>query len=583
MAEKKNSALVKAEKATSGDPVEKQTGEREETIRAIREKQKADERIARARAKKTKVERRAAIKAEEMRRKQAQKARAKAERETIKRNALAERERKKLEEERKRAAVKAERAAKAEEERRQREAAKAEKRRERQMKQRSKNKKKKENKGYGGWMAAVISLGVTVLVLSSVLAMNIFMPTASDKQLAAMYEKSYYDTVTYVGNLDSNLSKALATKDGEALQKYMVELAVQSELAENDINRLPLEDDAKFYTTKLINQIGDFAKYLNKKLIDGEELTESDLASLKQLYEANKQFKESLSRITYNMGEGYDFKKLEKDGNELLSGMEELQNMSAEYPELIYDGPFSDGQAKKEVKGLSGGEVSVEEARDVFVKVFNEYGITEIEDAGETSGLFDCYNFTAMSDGAQIFAQISKKGGHVVLFDYFKDCSAVNYDGEDLIPVGQAFLENLGLDNMKCVWASSSQAVTSLNFAYEQDGVIVYSDLIKLTVCQETGKVTGMEAAPYYMNHTERDIPAPAISSQTAAGRVSSSLDIVGTRMAYIPKSENTECLAYEFKAEMDGDTYYVYIDALTGRQVEMFKVIVTDDGTMLL
>lgn len=31
MAEKKNSALVKAEKATSGDPVEKQTGEREET------------------------------------------------------------------------------------------------------------------------------------------------------------------------------------------------------------------------------------------------------------------------------------------------------------------------------------------------------------------------------------------------------------------------------------------------------------------------------------------------------------------------------------------------------------------------
>ena len=92
-----------------------------------------------------------------------------------------------------------------------------------------------------------------------------------------------------------------------------------------------------------------------------------------------------------------------------------------------------------------------------------------------------------------------------------------------------------------------------------------------------------MEAAPYYMNHREKDIPAPAISSQTAAGRVSSSLDIVGTRMAYIPKSENTECLTYEFKAEKDGDTYYVYIDALTGRQVEMFKVIVTDDGTMLL
>lgn len=553
MSEKKNSALIKAEKA-AGDPVEKQDAEREETIRAIKEKQKADERIAKARAKNAKKEHRAALKAEEMRQKQAKKAR-----------------------------EDAEKARKAEIIRERKAEAKAEKKRAKQMKKRERERRRKENKGYGGWLAAVISLGVTVLVLSSVLAMNIFMPTATDKQLAAMYEKSYYDTVTYVSNLDSNLSKALATKDGDALQKYMLELAVQSELAENDINRLPLEDSAKFYTTKLINQIGDFAKYLNKKLIDGESLTESDIAALNQLYEANRQFKESLARITYKMGEGYDFKKLEKDGSELLSGMEELQNLSAEYPELIYDGPFSDGQNQKEVKGLVGEEITVEQAREKFVAVFNEYGISEIEDAGETSGRFDCYNFTAMSDGARIYAQISKKGGHVILFDYYKDCSVINYDGEDLIPVGQEFLKNLGFENMTCVWASSSQAVTSLNFAYEQNGVIVYSDLVKLTVCQETGKVTGMEAAPYYMNHVERNMPAPAISAAVAKEKVSSTLEITGTRMAYIPKSENTECLTYEFRAEKDGEIFYVYIDAVSGRQVEMFMVINTGDGTMLL
>ncbi len=570
MSEKKNSALIKAEKAAD-DPVIKQDAEREETIRAIKEKQKADERIAKARAKNAKKEHRAALKAEEMRQKQAAKAREDAKKKA-QRERIAQEKARKAELARER---KAEKEA-------QKQRVKQQKMRQKQARKRERENRRKENKGYGGWMAAVISLGVTVLVLSSVLAMTIFMPTSADKQLAAMYEKSYYDTVTYVNNLDSNLSKALATKDGEALQKYMLELAVQSELAENDINRLPLEDSAKFYTTKLINQIGDYAKYLNKKLIDGEPLTENDIAALKQLYEANRQFKDSLAQITYKMGEGYDFKKLEKDEN-LLGGMEELQNLSAEYPELIYDGPFSDGQNQKEVKGLTGEEVTLEQAREIFVAVFNDYGISEIEDAGETSGMFDCYNFTAASDGARIYAQISKKGGHVILFDYFKDCSVINYDGEDLIPVGQEFLKSLGFENMTCVWASSSQAVTSLNFAYEQNGVIVYSDLVKLTVCQETGKVTGMEAAPYYMNHVQREMPAPALSARAAAEKVSPTLEITGTRMAYIPKSENTECLTYEFRAEKDGEIFYVYIDALNGRQVEMFMVINTGDGTMLL
>ena len=34
---------------------------------------------------------------------------------------------------------------------------------------------------------------------------------------------------------------------------------------------------------------------------------------------------------------------------------------------------------------------------------------------------------------------------------------------------------------------------------------------------------------------------------------------------------------------QMDGETYYVYIDAVNGRQVEMFKVIESNEGEMLI
>lgn len=442
---------------------------------------------------------------------------------------------------------------------------------------------KNKTRGFGGWLAAVISLGVTVLVLSSVLTMTLFVPTEKDAALSGVYEKSYYDTLSYVNNMDLGLSKTLSTKDAGAAQKYLMDLAVNSELAENDIGRLPLHDEAKFYTTKLINQIGDFSKYLNNKLIDGGEISAEDVASLRQLYVANKELKSALQQISADMGDGYDFTKLMNKDNVLVKGMEELQNLSVEYPELIYDGPFSDGRNDKEVKGLKGEEISPEEAKKTFIEIFNSFGLTDVTDAGETEGNFECYNFTATVGGAELYAQITKKGGKLVMFDCFEDCNELNYDAEDLIPVAKEFLSEVGFENMTPVWISSANSVTSINFAYEQDGVIVYSDLVKVTVCQETGRVTGLEAASYFMNHLPRSIEKAEISKATAAEKVADNLEVVGTRLSLIPVGTSAEKLAYEFKCIDDGDLYYVYIDAITGRQLEMFKVISTGDGLMLM
>lgn len=175
MKKETNSAVEKAEKAGEAreDAVLRQNLEREEAVRVKREKQNADKRIERARAKK------AAKKEKERRAAEARRAR-----EARKAEAHAARLREKREKEEKKAAA-------AREKRREKEQkaeAKAEK-------NRQKGKKKKSS-GTGGWLAAVISLGVTVLVLSSVLAMNVLMPGPADKALSAMYEKAYFDTVT---------------------------------------------------------------------------------------------------------------------------------------------------------------------------------------------------------------------------------------------------------------------------------------------------------------------------------------------------------------------------------------------------
>ena len=95
--------------------------------------------------------------------------------------------------------------------------------------------------------------------------------------------------------------------------------------------------------------------------------------------------------------------------------------------------------------------------------------------------------------------------------------------------------------------------------------------------------VIGMEAVGYYTNHTQRTIETAKLSSEQALENVSGNIDVETSRLALVKIGEKTEKLAYEFSGTYKGSTYYVYIDANTGRQIEMFKVMSGQEGELLM
>ncbi len=457
-------------------------------------------------------------------------------------------------------------------------------RREERAKTRQRNREQGRG-GYGGWLAAVITLGVTTLALASALTMVFLMPQEADVALENAYGRSFYDTVEQVDNIDLNLSKVLATADNGARQTYLVDIAINSELAEADIQQLPLQDQSKFYTTKLINQIGDYAKYLNKKLINGGELSAEDLDNLTMLYKANLSLKETLQMMMSKMGDDFSFSSISEtgNGNPVVDNFNQLQNLSVEYPELIYDGPFSDGQNQSTVKGLSGNEITRAQAEDIFKRIFSDRNLQNVTTASSSNGKFECFNVTGETEDGEMYAEISKIGGKLIMFDYAGNCEDVNYQSEYAIERAQEFLQNINLLDMQAVWVNLSNNVYTINFAYAKDGVVIYPDMAKVRVCAQTATVIGLEATGYYANHTERVVAKPSLSKQTAAAKVNSNMQIETVRLCVCPTGANTETLCYEISGEVNGATYYVYIDATTGRQVEMFKVIESTEGTLLM
>ncbi len=448
----------------------------------------------------------------------------------------------------------------------------------------------KRNRGIGGWLAAVISLGCVSLVLGSLLAISVFtdyMQFGKVNTNSATSQRSFYDFVGYVDNIETNMSKLFVSSDKEGQQKILGEIAVQSSLADSALSELPIMDESKYKTSKYINQVYDYAKYLNNRLIYGDSLTNEEISTLKELYKINVNLKNVLSELSAKITQNYDFSALYKnDANDLIiSQFQDIEQSAMDYPEMIYDGPFSDGIQGKKPKALEGEEITELKAIEIFKDIFGRYDVEDVEVEGMIeNGEITCYNINSKTDlNGEVYAQISKIGGKLIMFNAYRDCNEQNYTEEQGVQIATEFLTSLGLSEMSCVWTYTSGSTQFLNFAYQKDGVTYYPDLVKVKVCMQRGVVSGIDADGYYMNHTTRDLSEPKYTLNQAEEKVSEEIEVRSKALAVIPTGGGNEKLAYEFIGESNGETYFIYIDANTLKEADIFKVVNTEQGRLLI
>lgn len=462
----------------------------------------------------------------------------------------------------------------------------------REQKAKERRERRKDGKGYGGWLAAVISLGCAVVILAGGAAYMFFngfsiVPNGNQAILRS-YEQNFYDLVGYVDSMDANLSKFTVSNDTANRQKLLNELNVQSNLAVADITELPLEDESRYYTTKILNQVGDFAAYLSSKLIDGGKITSDDMKTVEEMQKIISEIKLRLEGLSVKISEGYSFMSMvdKKSDDLVISELKDIENMAINYPEMIYDGPFSDGLDTREAKGFKGKkEISQDEAKSKLEEYFKEYAFEDIAYVGDTqNGNIESYNFEAKNkEGICLYAQITKRGGYLNMFNYYKTCDKTEFDLDDCLDIAKKFLDGIGMKNMKAVWYNEDGREVTINFAYEKDDIIYYSDLIKINVCQERGIVKGMVANNYILNHTERNVTEEQITESEALEALSQDIDVDNVRLAVVPVGNSDERLCYEISGTYDESMYFIYIDAVTGREVNIFKVVKTTEGTLLV
>ena len=444
-----------------------------------------------------------------------------------------------------------------------------------------------------GHMLSVIGV---LLIVVAILGFFLYKKQREYRQASENnYNMAFYELVDYVQNVETYLAKSLISTTPEHGAETLTNLWREANLAQSYLSRLPIESQELENTERFLNQVSDYSYSLSRKNIYKESLSQEDLKNLKDLHGYSVELQNTLNQLSDDLNSGrLEWGELTNKGN--LAFAQQVDNVSKEsfsnleenfheYSGLIYDGAFSEHLTKGDPKGLTGDDISEEQARERAEEFVGKGNIKNISNLGYSeNATIPVYDFSITNnDNATINVSISRKGGHVVYMNSNRDVNSEVISQDDANDKGKKFLAEKGFPNMKETYYLKQEGIVTINYAYVQNNVIVYPDLIKVKIALDNGEVLGMETTGYLNNHEKRDISKVKISKEDAKKNLNKDLNIESEGMAIIPTEWKSEILCYEFKGKVDNKEFLVYINAENGREEDILIITNTPNGTLTM
>lgn len=407
------------------------------------------------------------------------------------------------------------------------------------------------------------------------------------------YNEAFVSLVNYINNIENFLAKLQISKSSSIAASNLMQVWKETSLASINISKLPNSDNDLAKISKFLNQVSDYSYSLARKTIEGEDLTSYDLEKIKDIHVMSKDVEESLNQLTEELNKGtlkwIDFEKNSTEYAQNVDSFNIFNNLDTnlkEYEGLIYDGAYSDHVEKDEKKGLTGNDILEEDAKSKVRGFFKDKNIEKITSNGLVKEVnIPYYNFDVkfFDDYRVINISISQKGGHVIEFNSNLNVKNSKIDVDTAKAKGKEFLDSHGFESMKETYYINQNNILTINYAYLDDGVICYPDLIKVKVSLEDGSILGLEAYGYLNSHHDRILPEKKITIEEAKSKLNDKIEILSQGEAVIPTEWKTEIYVYEFKGKIDDLDFLVYVNVETGKEEDILMILETEGGVLTM
>jgi len=434
-----------------------------------------------------------------------------------------------------------------------------------------------------------------LLVLGGLFWQSRMENTAYRRQIQNQYQHAFADFVTSVYELENALEKCGCAASSVMQAATFTEAFGKAQSAQLALGTLPFFGAELERTAAFLAKAGDYIYYLSRTAAGGQPLTEEQQTNLSALSDCASVLSGNLTELYTEIVRGdLSFAELEKAETELSAEEEtfpaslsdSMKQMETEFPEipaLIYDGPFSEHIAQATPLLLADAAlISVSDAQAQAEAFLSAEG--SLSFLGERGGALPVYLFSSEKEDAASTIEVTKQGGRILCYSCTRNVEAPVVTPEEAAEIAAAFLEAHAYPSMQSTYWMVQENQAIVNFAYSQDGVLCYPDLVKVTVALDTGEICGFESLGYIMHHTERTLPAVSVSQEDAGARLSPRLQIRSANLAVIPTAGKLERFCHEFVCETeDGRHYIVYINTETGEEEKILILQEDESGTLTI
>ena len=416
------------------------------------------------------------------------------------------------------------------------------------------------------------------------------------------FQRMFYDMTGSVESITTDLSKLMVssqTRENVVLYSNIWQNAYN---AQEKMSQLPIRRADTTKLEKFLNQLGDYTFTMAKMSIQGEALGDKEIDILERMHNYSLELAQDLhdlqkDALKGNVWKGELSRKATKqldqaaeEKNPIKIKFQKFEERMIEYPEMIYDGPFSEHVIEGMKPRLQGDKITKAEAEKKVIEFLGGGKVDKVESSPDGRGRIDTFSFEVIPENKgegkdnPVYIDISQRKGYPVWILNNRDIEKTNISSKQAIKHAAKFLEEKGFKNMEPTYTRRYDGGTLILFVYKQDDVIMYPDLIKVKIAMDNGEVIGFDATQFLTTNYQRDIQAPKLSPEKGKEKISMRAKVEGKpQLCIIPTDSFGEIYCYEFKADYKGDKFLIYINADTGEEERILQIIEDEKGTLMI
>ncbi len=409
------------------------------------------------------------------------------------------------------------------------------------------------------------------------------------------------DFASHLDKLETDLAKGDVASNPAQKVLYLSQVSSTSEAALKDFSQIPAEQTGLSYIGQFLTQTGDFSRMLTQRIAGGGKLTAEEEKTLRDMHErlmpVNQKVQDLLVRMDTEELVWTDptptiwgrlgfistqIAEAAADGSEgpsksVRSGLDQLDAGLQKLPPFSYTGEYSTRVVPKPL-GLPSGNVTKDQAQVTARGFLSKVGYTNVtpEFSGDSQGPLGGYTWKYK----EAYLEVSHQGGVVTFYRDQRSIEPRTLSQAEAATKAKMVMQALG---WQLVLTSSEDfgAYIQYDFVAEKEGVRIYPDKVRMMIALDNGQLVGFDAVPYYAFHHSRTFPAK-LSLDQAVRKLRSNFKVSESRLTVIAKPGNQEVYSYEFRGLYQGEEYLIYLNAITGAEEKIQRIIKTPRGEFL-